>query len=227
MSLPTFKSVADHALLIEFGTHVDDDLNKKVVALDQVISRTAILGVVETVPALVNLLVIFDPMVTTHTMIQASVSKLFPLAVAKHGGQAKHRVSVCYDTELRPDLICVAKANDLSVDAVIAVHLSPELRVSMYGFAPGFAYLSGLPHAIQVPRKPSATRGVPTGRVMIAGPQCLITTVVMPTGWSIIGRSPSQIIQDNPDDPFLFKVGDTVVFDRIQRADLPVGMQSP
>ena len=227
MSLPTFKSVADHALLIEFGTHVDDDLNKKVVALAQVISRTAILGVVETVPALVNLLVVFDPMVTTHTMIQAAVSRLFPLDVAKHGRQAKHRVAVCYDTELSPDLICVAKANDLSVDAVIAVHLSSELRVSMYGFAPGFAYLSGLPHAIQVPRKPSATRGVPTGRVMIAGPQCLITTVVMPTGWSIIGRSPSQIIQDNPDDPFLFKVGDTVVFDRIQRADLPVGMQSP
>ena len=227
MSLPTFKSVADYALLIEFGTHVDDALNKKVVALDQVISRAAISGVVETVPALVNLLVVFDPMVTTHTMIQAAVLRLFPLDLARHGRQAKHRVSVCYDTELSPDLICVAKANDLSVDAVIAVHLSSELRVSMYGFAPGFAYLSGLPHAIQVPRKPSATRGVPTGRVMIAGPQCLITTVVMPTGWSIIGRSPSQIIQDNPDDPFLFKVGDTVVFDRIQRADLPVGMQSP
>ena len=115
----------------------------------------------------------------------------------------------------------------MSVNALIAAHLSAELRVSMYGFAPGFAYLSGLPQAIQVPRKPSATRGVPTGRVMIAGPQCLITTVVMPTGWSIIGRSPLQIIQDNPDDPFLFKVVDTVVFDRIERADLPIELQSP
>jgi inhibitor of KinA len=62
---------------------------------------------------------------------------------------------------------------------------------------------------------------------MIAGQQCLITTVVMPTGWSIIGRSGIQIMQDDPDNPFLFNVGDSVVFERITRAELPIEMQSP
>lgn len=227
MGLPTFKPVADFALLIEFGTQVNDDLNRQVVALDQAITAAKLTGIVETVPALVNLLLIFDPLEMTHAQVQSAVTTLFPLDVTADDTQTTHCVPVCYDTELCPDLIDVAKAKDMSVDAVIAAHLSESLRVSMYGFAPGFAYLSGVPEAIQVPRKPFATRGIQTGRVMIAGPQCLITTVVMPTGWSIIGRSPVQIIQDDPDDPFLFKVGDTVEFERISRADLPIEMQTP
>jgi inhibitor of KinA len=88
----------------------------------------------------------------------------------------------------------------------------------MYGFAPGFAYLSGVPAAIQVPRKPSATRGIASGSVLMAGPQCLVTTLVMPTGWSVIGRSPTRILDPDSPSPFLFEVGDSVRFVRIDRA---------
>lgn len=225
--MPTFKPVADSGVLIEFGTKVDDALNKQVIALDQSIAAASITGLQETVPALVNLLVIFDPILTTHAQIESEIRALFPLNTGEEGGGKIHRIPVCYDVELSPDLQAVAEAVNLSVEDVIAAHLSCELRVSMYGFAPGFAYLSGVSPDIQVPRKPSATRGIPKGRVMIAGPQCLITTVVMPTGWSIIGRTPSEVILDNPDKPFLFDVGDTVVFDRISRSDLPSELQKP
>ena len=54
---------------------------------------------------------------------------------------------------------------------------------------------------------------------MVAGPQCVVTTVKMPTGWSIIGRSPTQIMLSDPDKPFLFDVGDRVQFRRISRDD--------
>ncbi len=225
--MPTFKPVADSGVLIEFGTHVDDALNKQVIALDHAIAAADINGIQETVPALVNLLVVFDPLQTTHAQIEAEVRALFPLNMAQDNGGRTHHVPVCYDVELSPDLLAVAEAVNLSVEDVITAHLSCDLRVSMYGFAPGFAYLSGVSPQIQVPRKPSATRGIPKGRVMIAGPQCLITTVVMPTGWSIIGRTPCDVILDDPDKPFLFDVGDTVVFDRITRADLPAELQSP
>ncbi len=227
MGHPTFKPVADRAVLIEFGTEVDDALNRQVVALDHSIAAAGISGVVETVPALVNLLVMFDPLITDHGQLETAIRRLFPIPEQDEGNAKTHVVPVCYDTELCPDLIAVAKATGLSIDAVIAAHLGAKLRVSMYGFAPGYAYLSGLPDMIQVPRKPSATRGVPTGRVMIAGPQCLITTVVMPTGWSIIGRSPIEIMKDDPDNPFLFNVGDSVVFERIARDALPTEMQHP
>ena len=73
---------------------------------------------------------------------------------------------------------------------------------------------------IQVPRKTVPVRDIPTGSVIIAGPQCLTTTVKMPTGWSIIGRSDTRIMTDDPDRPFLFDVGDTVTFQRVGSDDL-------
>ena len=55
--------------------------------------------------------------------------------------------------------------------------------------------------------------------VIVAGPQCLVTTVRMPTGWWIIGRSPDRILTGDAARPFLFDVGDRVVFRRIGRAE--------
>jgi inhibitor of KinA len=62
-------------------------------------------------------------------------------------------------------------------------------------------------------------RGVAAGSVIIAGPQCLVTTLTMPTGWWIIGRSPTRILTSDPARPFLFDVGDKVRFRRISRAE--------
>jgi len=59
---------------------------------------------------------------------------------------------------------------------------------------------------------------VPGGSVLIAGPQCLVSTLTMPTGWWVIGRSPTRILTGDEDRPFLFDVGDRVSFRRIDRA---------
>mgnify|MGYP001150951404 FL=1 len=39
MNEPQFKPVADRALLVEFGTVVDDDINRAVIALDHALAR--------------------------------------------------------------------------------------------------------------------------------------------------------------------------------------------
>ena len=141
------------------------------------------------------------------------------------GGQAVpdgpiREVAVCYEDDLAPDLPAVARTAGLTPEAVIAAHLSGDYRVYMYGFAPGYAYLAGVPEAIRMPRKPAAVRGIPAGSVVIAGPQCLVTTLAMPTGWWIIGRSPTRVLTADPARPFLFDVGDRVRFRRIPRAGL-------
>ena len=97
----------------------------------------------------------------------------------------------------------------------------------LYGFAPGYAYLGGVPPALQLPRKASAKRGVAAGSVIIAGAQCLITTLKMPTGWWIIGRSPTRILLDDPGRPFLFDVGDTITFIRIDRPEFDAKAARP
>lgn len=233
---PTFAPVADHGLLVDFASGdsaVRDDAaeevsNAAVIALDHAISASSIEGVREVVPALVNLLVEFDPVVTDHSAVEASIRGVLTGAVdVPSPSVATHRVPACYHPSVAPDLETVAEACSLSVDAVIAAHLAGDYRVLMYGFAPGYAYLGGVSERIRVPRKLTPVRGVPAGSVIIAGPQCLVTTITMPTGWSIVGASPTSILPADPNEPFLFELGDRIEFERIDLATLSSLRETP
>ncbi|WP_425040708.1 5-oxoprolinase subunit B family protein [Primorskyibacter sp. S187A] len=213
-----FKAIADHALLVTFADEISEAAHAHVLALDGRLADAALPGVIETVPALVNLLISFDPMATDHTALEAGVRDCLKGLEAQSASGIERKVHVCYEAPFAPDLGAVAQATGLTEEAVINAHLTGNFQVLMYGFAPGYAYLSGVPKAIQVPRKLQPLRDVAAGSVIIAGPQCLVTTLVMPTGWSIIGRSPTSVLTGDPDRPFLFDVGDRVVFERIDQA---------
>lgn len=216
---PIFSAVAEHSLLVEFGDQIDRAINAQVLQLDQALAETPFHGFVEAVPAYASLLVRFDPMISDHAVAEAQLRHLLHHTTSLGHSQGQRDVAVCYDFDLAPDLQAVAAAIGLSPEAVIAAHLAGQYSVFMYGFAPGYAYLAGVPEAIRLPRKPAALRGVAAGSVLIAGPQCLVSTITMPTGWWVIGRSPTKILTGNPDRPFLFDVGDRVRFRRINRAE--------
>lgn len=215
---PEFKAIADHALLVTFADEISDEAHSAVLALDAALAARTPDGMIETVPAMVNLLVSFDPLVTDHDSLETHVRGCLEVPMTDRFAGVTHRVQVCYESPFSPDLAAVSSATGLSPEAVINAHLNGSFRVLMYGFSPGYAYLSGVPDAIQVPRKAAPVRDVPAGSVIIAGPQCLVTTLTMPTGWSIIGRSPTAILTGDPDAPFLFDVGDRVTFQRIDAA---------
>lgn len=216
---PRFRAVAEHGVLVEFGDVIGREVHDQVRRLDSVLASKPFDGFIETIPAYTNLLVCFDPIRTDHAAVRTAVSTLLhdDSAVLPRG--AVHEAHVCYDAEFAPDLHEVAERTGLTAEEVIAAHLAGDYSVFMYGFAPGFAYLAGVPQTIQIPRKPSPVRGIASGSVLMAGPQCLVTTLVMPTGWWIIGRSPTRILRDDDaEHPVLFDVGDTVRFRRIDRA---------
>ncbi|MFT4915628.1 MAG: inhibitor of KinA [Lentimonas sp.] len=215
---PQFKAIADHALLVTFADEINEAAHATVIALDKAIAAAPPVGMIETVPALVNLLVSFDPVITDHVLVEASVRACLTNLEIQTIAGVQRRVQVCYETPFGPDLDSVAAAKGLSTEAVIKAHLNGDYHVLMYGFSPGYAYLSGVTEDIQLPRKLAPVRDVPAGSVIIAGPQCLVTTLTMPTGWSIIGRSPTRILTNDPSHPFLFDVGDRVTFDRIDLA---------
>ncbi len=218
LGAPRFTPVGDSGLLVEFATEVSDAANDAVIALDRAIADAQLLGVIEVVPAYVNLLVVFNPLVADHLQIEADVRAVLPTDLGATSKGNEHVVPVCYDEQFAPDLPAVAEATGLSVEAVIAAHLAVEYRVAMYGFAPGYAYMSGVPTEIQLPRKSSPVRGVAADSLIIAGPQCLVTTLEMPAGWWVLGRSSTQILRPAADEPFLFAVGDRVRFRRVDLA---------
>lgn len=214
---PVFRAVADSAVLAEFGSRIEVPAHQAVLRLDEALKRKPFDGLLETVPAYVNLLVVFDPLKCDHAMVEQHLRGLLRAAAPTRRTRTQREVLVCYEDELAPDLDAVAERTGLSREAVINAHLRGQYQVFMYGFAPGYAYLGSVPEAIRLERKPAPVRGLRTGSVLIAGPQCLVTTMVMPTGWWVIGASPTQILAPEAQRPFLFDVGDEVVFRRISR----------
>ena len=208
--MTTFRPVADHAVLVEFASQISDDAHASVLALDQALAAAPFPGFCEAIPAFVNLLVDFDPVVTDHALVEAHLRSLVGASPAI-SLPTRHEVAVRYDGQ---DLAEVARRTGLSVEGVIAAHMSGDFKVFMYGFAPGYAYLGGLPEALRLDRKAAPLRDIPAGSIIIAGAQCLITTLTMPTGWWIIGHTDTRVLTGDPARPFLFDVGDRVTFRR-------------
>ena len=224
LPLPTAESprlapVGDSAVLVEFGTVVDDAASEAVIELDRALAGADVRGLEQTVPAFVSLLVVFDPLVTDHDEVSAAIrSAISASAGEQHHAQRTHTVPICYHESLAPDLAEVAETAGLTPEAVVSAHLAGDYRVGMYGFAPGAAYLAGVPEVIRVPRKPSAVPGVAAGSVIIAGPQCLVLPISSRTGWWVIGRAPTLVLRADDQRPFEFDAGDRVVFERVDLA---------
>lgn len=223
-SFPVFSPVAEHSLLVEFGERIDHAIHARVVQLDRALVAAPFDGFLEAVPAYAAILIRFDVLVSDHAAAEWAVREALEQVLVVTAQQGSHEVLVCYDGDLSPDLDAVAETTGLPRENVIAAHLTGQYDVFMYGFAPGYAYLAGVPETIRMPRKPAAVRGVPAGSVLIAGPQCLVSTITMPTGWWIIGRSPTRILTGKDERPFLFDVGDRVRLRRISRAEYDAEM---
>lgn len=210
---PQVQPVGDTAVLLNFGTIIDPAVFDHILALEAALMADPPPGLVETVPAYVTLLLIFDPLLTDGEAIAAAALALNVAAKATAG--SLHNVPMCCDDDLAPDLAEAAERLELTTEALMETHLASEYRVYMYGFAPGYAYMDGVAPALQLPRKPVPVRSRPVGTVMIAGGQCLITTLPMPTGWWVIGATRTQVLRPAG---FLFQPGDRVRFTRQSRA---------
>ena len=95
------------------------------------------MGFLESVTAIVNMLIDFDPLITDHKAIRKWVESLLRKPPVSVDAGRLREVEVCYGGELSPDLDAVAKFSGLSVDEAISCHLQGDYQVRMYGFAPG------------------------------------------------------------------------------------------
>ena len=213
VSGPVFRPVGEAALLVEFGDRIDEEVNARVIALDTALRERPFDGMLETVPAYASVLVAFDPLIADHLSIEAYARGLAETVRETPCGR-EHVIPACYDASSGPDLEAISAQLGLAPEVIVEAHLAGSYRVYMCGFAPGYAYLGGVPPAIAIARKPAPVRGHPVGSIAVAGQQCLITTLPMPTGWWVIGRTDVAILRPEAPDPFLLKPGDRVRFCR-------------
>jgi KipI family sensor histidine kinase inhibitor len=118
-------------------------------------------------------------------------------------------VPVTYDG---PDLDFVAESWGIGRDEGAARHAEHELVAAFCGFAPGFAYLAGLPEELGLPRLDSPRSRVPAGSVGIGGPWCGIYPTESPGGWRLLGRTETVLWEPTRDRPALLAPGTRVRF---------------
>ena len=110
-----------------------------------------------------------------------------------------------------PDLDDVARACGCAVDDVRRLHADATYTVETMGFAPGFAYLAGLPAQLVLPRRATPRPRVVAGSLAIAAGYTAVYPFDSPGGWHLIGRVTAAMF--GPDGARL-QLGDRVRFSR-------------
>jgi KipI family sensor histidine kinase inhibitor len=163
----------------------------------------------EVVPAARTILIdgLADPAALARDLIGWQV----PPAPLGDGGLVE--VPTVYDG---PDLANVAAQWGMSSRDVIAAHTRAEHRVAFCGFAPGFAYIEGLPAGRSVPRHANPRTAVPAGSVALAGEYTGIYPRSSPGGWQLIGRTDVTLWDPDRDPAALLTPGVRVRFVELQ-----------
>ncbi len=215
---PRFLPAGETALVVEFGATIDPALNQLVRALDAALAAAGLAGVVETVPTYRSLMIHFDP----HLLSAAElIDEIRSLEAAPIGPQAAPNhwiIPACYEHSHAEDLAEVAAVLSLSEAEVVALHSGASYRVYMYGFAPGYVFLGGLPERLKISRRAVPRLPVPAGALLIAGGQALIGNDPMPTGWYHIGRTPVVTFDAAHAPPCFIEIGDWISFEPIDAA---------
>lgn len=120
------------------------------------------------------------------------------------------RMPVTYDG---PDLEAVAAHWGCLVNEVVARHTALEFVSTFTGFAPGFAYLAGLPPAWAVPRLSSPRPRVAAGSVGLADAWCGVYPTASPGGWLLLGITDAVLWDVDRDPPALLAPGTRVRFE--------------
>lgn len=167
-------------------------------------------GVRETVPALNVLTVLYDPLTVEAEVLTTALRDR--LARLTPGEEAKTRTHVLPVTFGGPDLAwCAAHAGLGVADFVQAVCEVP-LTVAFLGFTPGFAFLTGLPEGLRMPRLDAPRERVPAGSVALGGPWAGVYPQETPGGWRLVGRTDAVLFDLHRPEPVLWRAGDRVRF---------------
>ena len=127
------------------------------------------------------------------------------------------RLPVWYAIESGPDIESLARRNSLTIAELIELHAGRPYRAYANGFAPGFCYLGEVDERLACPRHATPRQAVATGSVGIADTQTAVYPRTSPGGWQLIGRCPIPLFDLNTEPPTRINVGDTVIFDAIDR----------
>lgn len=222
--------LGDSALTLEIGHLIDEEVNRRVLAIEAWLRERSFHGLRDIIAAYSSITIFYDPAAMAQTD--------WPEGVYRHIRQLLEdawvatdrafppvsdeteliRIPVCYGARFGPDLEGLSIKLKMSPDDIITLHSSIIYRVYMIGFLPGFPYLGRIDPRLETGRKMSPVP-VAAGGVGIAGNQTGIYPVNSPGGWQIIGRTPVKLFDPAKEPPVRLCTGDRVQFFAVSKEE--------
>ena len=180
-------------------------------------------GFIEAIPAAETVMVVFDPSRAAASVLGPRLRAAAERASARTNARAIDdpstrqdpaavTIPVVYDG---PDLDETARRTGLGVEEVVRRHVAGEYVVAFCGFAPGFAYLSGLDPALILPRRSLPRTRVPAGSVAVSDRYTSVYPHESPGGWHLLGRSSMVMWDLERESPALLTPGTHVRFEQV------------
>jgi KipI family sensor histidine kinase inhibitor len=196
------RRVGRHGLLVECA-----DLAEVTASYAALTARAADLGATDVVPAARTVLLDgLADLVAAEELVAGLMPARGDETVA---GGALVEIPVTYDG---PDLEEVARQWDSSTAEVARLHRDTEFVVAFCGFAPGFAYCTGIPDGRTVRRRDEPRPRVPAGSVALAGEFTSVYPSSSPGGWQLIGSTRLPVWRPDAEPPALLVPGTRVRF---------------
>jgi KipI family sensor histidine kinase inhibitor len=195
------RRVGEHGLLVECT-----DTGDVAATYRALLAHADDLGAVEIVPAARTVLLDgLDDVTATERLLAGLVPR--PAAGVSEGHEVE--IPVAYDG---PDLAEVAREWSVDIDEVVRIHCGAVFVVAFCGFAPGFAYCTGLPNGLTVSRRPEPRARVAAGSVALAGEFTSVYPTASPGGWQLIGTTQVPVWRPDEHQPALLSPGTRVRF---------------
>ena len=129
--------------------------------------------------------------------------------------------------ESHPDWAAVEAHCGLTQSAIKEQLLAHTYTVAMFGFLPGFFYLTGLPKHLQVPRKTIPAKYIAPNSLALGGPYLGIYSLPSPGGWHVIGKLPFSLFNlKSTQTPQIFP-GDQIRLNEVDAKTFAILEQSP
>ncbi|CAJ0796864.1 5-oxoprolinase subunit PxpB [Ralstonia holmesii] len=166
----------------------------------------------ELVPGVNNLLFIFNPLVLHPTEAEQWVRQLWETIEPLASTGREIEIPVVYGGVVGEDLVSLASGASLSVEEYVDRHSSALYTVACVGSMPGFAYMTGLPPELAIPRRKVPRMKVTAGTVIVGGSQAGVMPCIAPSGWHLIGTTNIEMFNPFRQPACLLLPGDRVRF---------------
>ena len=210
-------NLGDAAAYCDFGSEVNQEINKNVIKYFRNIKDRNIRGITNITPSYNKLIVSFDLGVTKFTDVKKLIESL-EIKEKDENLKKMIEIPICCEEGFRIDHNRLENLLKIKFEEILDIFFHKEYFCYMTGFIAGMPFLGDLKEQLRAKRLETPRVKVPKGSIGLTEQFCNIYTYESPGGWNIIGRTPLDIFdKKNQNFPALINPGDKVKFKKISK----------